>query len=188
MGLNAQMRVAASHLRALASKHETHTAQAWSDGDPKGSPDLPLDLSMRVLDRQLDSLDAIDTKITSVFAGALAVAGLFSGVVALAHKPGALTVGSLIGAGVLAALISVLTILALRSRSWSTGATPEQVATDLRSSTTDDQARWKVMRSLVRAVEDNAAEVSAKAWVLNACLALLIVETLLLVAGVAAAT
>lgn len=182
-------RAARGHLRALSTqKFSRDTAPEPVGKDPETGADLALDLAQHALARQLSTIDALDSKATSLAASALALASLFASFVSLHTQDRAATeVVLVILALVLAAAISLLTLLTIRPVAWQKGPKVDQIVERFKPPDVDQAGvTWRVIDSLRHGISKNAIGIAAKSWAATTCLVPLLTGTACVVGGLLA--
>jgi hypothetical protein len=178
------LQVACGHLRALI-RHDFAVGRTENDDKevPDHDPDFVYDLARTLMDRQMATIDANDSKITNVAASSLTLVGLFASVLAFKpdHVQRALT--PLIIAAVCAVLVSVLAFLAQRPVKWQAEETIAAAMAAEGAGTRTRAAKWQTVWLLEWGLEHNKVGSKAKAWAVRVGLAVVLVETLALVAG-----
>lgn len=155
---------------------------------PEQAPDLPYDLAVLGLQRQLETGDTLDAKVSNAFTWAGALAALVAAVMAL--KPKQLhgwTLGWFVIALIAGGSVGLLTGFSTAARRWRTGPTVEQLIGDYRAGTSETAAKWKVVRNLIGSAELNRPILSRKANLLHACYAGLALELTATIAALIAA-
>lgn len=164
----------------------------WTRGDewpdeppdpPDASPDLAYDLAHSAVERQLDTVDAIDAKIVAVWTAASGLVAILGAVLAL--KPDRLKVTSAgfavedwldAAIGVLVAA-SCTAAFAYCVRGWRHGPDANDVRTALMEHGDQyDAIKWGVVDNMIQAVGRNESSLNWKRRALVAMFALAAVE------------
>jgi hypothetical protein len=149
------------------------------------------DLARDRLNEQLETLDAIDSKIALLFSTSTTLVGILAAVLAL--RPGSFDTVSYILVGVSMLCYGVASWHAwrgYRARVWKYGPNLTEVWRALtdEGGLTDHQIEWSVANDIRLAYVENSAKVKAKADALDAIARALLTQTVILVLALVVAS
>lgn len=183
------VRLAVSALRRLFKAEQPLLPLHFPSENPQQDPQLPWDSANALLERQLGTADALDSKIGNLFTWGGASLGVMLAVLAL--RPGnfrGISLVAFILAAVAYALLAVVTFRAVTGRPFSMGPDPQDIVHDLSEhpEVTDHDARWEAALSLIEAWHKNEPALQYKSNALRWAIPLLVGQNAALVLGLAA--
>jgi hypothetical protein len=126
------------------------------------SPDLAYELADAALTRQLDSADAIDTKLASTWALVSGIVAVFGALLAMKPDRSASIEGWFWAAVVLLVAATLLAACGSVLRSWNTGPDVRDVIADLRDDTDPIEVKWWLVNGLIAAAQANTRQSRVK--------------------------
>lgn len=157
-----------------------HLPAAPLDPDPDRSADLPYDLAQQTLQRQLDGVDPLDAKISGTFTVSVPLVALLAAVFAIrGNSPSGLSLTLFLAALAAVAVVAAVALYATRAIDWYTGPGVADVESQYRAGETEEEMKWKAVRSLTEAVKLNKELIKDKRRALHICYGVLLVELVL---------
>jgi hypothetical protein len=161
-------------------------AEPPTEADPDVSADLPYGIERSRLDRQLDSVDIVDAKISNLLSWGAGIATLLAAVFAV--RPARFS-GIALGAFIIALVaftgLAVTALVATFPRRWKTGPRGRDVRRDYLHGKSPISVQWKAIRAFEQSVDLNAAPIETKGNRATLCYWLFTVETAAVLGGLA---